>query len=164
MWFLIILLLLVVIIIYLLLAPFFIEVDSEKGLLRFRFHRLASTRILLENNALVIEIQITGWKRRIDLRPQMERKAKPAAQKRKRKRPEISWTKVKAILQSFKVNTCYVNLDLGDTEWNAFFIPVFFGLSRVSGKSFYINFIEKNEIKLKIENTMAHIFWAYFFK
>lgn len=164
MWLLIILLIPVVILIYLLFAPFLVEIDSERSLVRFRFHRLASTRVFLEGNALIIELKIPGWKKRIDLLEQKERVNKPVTEKRDKKAMKISFRKVKSILGSFKVNTCYVNLDFEDPEWNVFFLPVFVGLSRITGKSFNINFIEKNEIKLEIENTIARMGWAYLFK
>jgi hypothetical protein len=48
---------------YFLFAPFYVEIDTEKDLVQFRFHRLASAQFRRENSSLEIEIRIFWWRR-----------------------------------------------------------------------------------------------------
>lgn len=153
---------LLVLVCYLLFAPFYLEIDSEKGLLRVRFHHLASARLIGENTTLMIDLRVAGWKKKIDLFSREVPEKKPKAITRTESL-NISADQVKAVLQSFKVRRCLLNLDLGNVQWNGLLFPVFFWMSRSTGFSFSINFLDVNEIHLTIENNMARIMRAYYF-
>ena len=77
---------------------------------------------------------------------------------------KIKFSKIKAVLSTFKVNTFFVNLDTNDVLLNANLFPVFLGLRIYTGKELYINFIGKNEVKIEIENNMARVILAFIFK
>ena len=151
---------------YLLLAPFFVEVDSDIGLYRVRMHHIASAAVRLTESSLIMDLNVVGWKKAIDLFENREStskagwkeevKAKPI-----RKQRRISFRKVLAVIRSFKVNVCQVMMDTGDTPVNGMLYPVFYWLSAWSGKAFHVSFNDENTIKLQIENNIARILWAY---
>ncbi len=162
-WLLVVLCIPVLVFPYFLFAPFFLEIDSTRNLWRIRIHRLASARLLVENNSFMIELMIAGWKKRIDISALKRNKEKPEAEKkRKSDRPKITISKVISVIRSFKVNACYVNLSFEDVLLNAWLFPVFSELRRYSGKQFYINFKDVNMVKIEIENNMARMIWAWF--
>ena len=105
----------------------------------------------------------------MDLFTQNERK-KTTSQKKVLERRKggksfkIKFSKIKAMLHSFKVNTFFMNLDSNDVLLNANLFPIFLGIRIYTGKELYINFIGKNEIKIEIENNVARIIWAFIFK
>jgi len=163
------LLILITVLTYPLFAPFYLEIDSTKGLFRLRFHYIISARILLENSSLILEIKSPIWNKRIDLLAQNERKKtipkkKVLEKKKDRKSFKIKFSKIKAMLRTFKVNTFFVNFDSNDVLLNAKLFPVFLGLRIYTGKELHINFIGENEIKIEIENNLARIIWAFIFK
>jgi len=167
-WLLLILIILITVLTYLLFAPFFLEIDSTKGMFKIRFHHLISVRILLENSSLILEIKSPMWNKRINLLAQNERrktfpKKKVLEKKKDGKSFKIKFSKIKAMIRTFKVNTFFVNLDTNDVLLNAKLFPVFLGLRIYTRKELYINFIGKNEIKIEIENNMARIIWAFIF-
>ncbi len=105
----------------------------------------------------------------MDLFAQNERKKttppkKVLEKKKDGKSFKIKFSKIKAMLRTFKVNTFFVNLDSNDVMFNAKLYLVFLGLRIYTGKELYINFIGKNEIKIEIENNVARIIWAFIFK
>lgn len=168
-WFLLILLILISVLTYLLFAPFYLEIDSTKGLFRLRFHLMMSARILFENSSLIVEIKSPIWNKRIDMIVHNERKKtippkKVLEKKKDGKSFKIKFSKIKAVLSTFKLNTFFVNLDSNDVLLNAKLYPVFLGLRIYTGKELYINFIGKNEIKIEIENNIARVILAFIFK
>ena len=164
MWLLFLLAIFTIIISYLLFAPFYLEANSALSVFRIRFHKIAIAEIFISNRTLMVEIKLAGWKKQIDLLAPKAKKEKKKVKKTKRsKRQNFSFNKFKSIIKSFKVNTCYINLDFENVRWNAALFPVFYGLSRVTHQQFHINFIGQNQINLQIENNMARIIWAYLF-
>ena len=163
-WLLTILSIFILVFSYILFAPFYLEIDSSRSLFGIRFHHLARGRLLITDSSLKIDLRIAGWTNQIALLTQKERKEKPIVVKRKGNPRRISFSKMKAMLKSFKVNKCYLNLDLENAEWNGILFPAFFWMSRVTGKKIQINFLGANEIKLEIENNIARILWAFIFK
>jgi hypothetical protein len=172
-WLLLILFVLVVGLTYVLFAPFYLEIDSTKGLFRLRFHLVMSARVLMENSSLILEIKSPIWNKQVDLLAQNESKTKPIPkenilEKKRNKKgkrvSKITFSKIKAILHTFKINTFYVNLDFDDVLLNAKLFPVFLGLKLYSGKELNVNFIGENKIKIEIENNMARVILAFIFK
>jgi hypothetical protein len=165
-WLLAIICLVFIVVLYLLFAPFYLEIDTEKNLLRLRFHRFAYVRLLIENSSLKLHINIAVWNKKIDLLRQPvheNKKVSPTRIKPARKAQKISLKKVIAVLKTFKVNKCAVNMDFGDIQWNAILFPLFFWMSRMTGKHIQVNFTGKNNVKLEIQNNFARIIFAFLY-
>lgn len=56
-----------------------------------------------------------------------------------------------------------MSIDTGNMPLNGIMYPGFFWLSRLTGKTFEINFSDKNELILEIENNLAGLVKAFFF-
>jgi hypothetical protein len=163
-WILTVFILLFVLLSYLLFAPFYFEIDSTSRLLRIRFHRLASIRILFVRDSLVSEIKLPGWKKNFDLLALPERKRKGnREEKRKRKKFPLSANKIITILGSFRIKKCYVDMDFEDVRLNGILFPVFFWLGRLTGRKIAVNFLGRQDIQLAIENNLARVIWAYLY-
>jgi hypothetical protein len=121
--------------------------------------------VVTENGSLMLEWRVAGWKKRMDVMDLIKKKEKRVVkQKPKTGGLGISFSQVKAVMGSFKVNTFSLRVSFDDVILNAWLFPVFFELSRYSGKEFSINFIQENEVKIEIENTLARVLWAFFIK
>ncbi len=150
---------------YFLFAPFFLEINTVGALYRVRFHWLASARLIHTGRSLIVELKIAWWHKTIDLFTQRSKKEKPPHKevKIKRKRAfRISFRKMKAIFKSFKINTVHLTVDTGDMPLNGILYPCIMWLRIYSGKDISINFLDKNEMILEIENNCARMIWAYF--
>ena len=159
-WLLFILLLLILVICYLLFAPFYLEVDNIKHMIRVRFHRIISARFIIEDNTAFIKVKFLGWQLKFDLlKPKNERKKEP--HEKRMQSNKISTSKIIAVIGSFKINKFYVTLDTGNYALNARLIPVFYSLGYLINKTVTINFLQKNIFKLEIENNISRILWAY---
>ena len=162
--------------IYLLFAPFYIEIDSRAGLYRFRVHRLAYADVLFMKASLYIRIQILSWHREYDLlakRPPRNREIKQTADKTVVVKEEnadkaktafrygLTWPRIRAIINSFRITLCHVVIDTGDMPLNATLYPWFYILSQETGRTVMINFQGENEIALAVKNNIARILWAW---
>jgi len=162
-WLVILVLIIIAVFAYLLFAPFYLELNSSSGLCGIRFHRLAYAKLIITDNTLIIDLWIAGWVRRIDL---FAKNAKPKAKliKPKRKKPfKVSFSRVEAVLKSFKINKCYLNIDTGNVQLNGMLYPCFYWVGKVSHRPVGINFLDQNEIILEIENNMARVIRALIF-
>jgi hypothetical protein len=161
-WLLIPLLLLLLVSGYILLAPFYLELDSSRGIFRFRFHRLASARLYIKESSLLVDLKIFLWIKTIDLlAPRKEKKKKVIKKKKKKKRRMIPFRKIWAVVKSFKVNTCTLNIDTGNMPLNGILYPAFLWVSVKTGKHLMINFRDENEIIFETKNNIAHMLWAF---
>lgn len=142
---------------YILLAPFYIEINSISSLYGVRFHRLAYAKLIISDNSLKIDLRVAGWAKQIDLFVKRKPKEKPIQQKKKNKPFRISFSLVKAMLKSFKVNKFYFNLDTGNVQLNGILYPAFYWLSKYMDQPISINFSNKNELILETENNLARI-------
>ncbi|HEY8780400.1 MAG TPA: hypothetical protein VIM16_02195 [Mucilaginibacter sp.] len=151
---------------YLLFAPFYLEINSISGLCGVRFHRLAFAKLVISESSVKIDLWIAGWRKRIDpFAKSVKRKPtkKSIPPKQKKKPFKISFSSVKAVLKSFKINKCYLNIDSGNVQLNGLLFPGFYWLSKYTNKPLSINFLDRNEIILEIENNMARIIKALIF-
>lgn len=162
-WLLILLFVVLTIVIYLLFAPFYLEIDSIKDLFRVRFHRLAAARLVIKERSVKVELIIAGWKREFDPFSRALYKSKPHPAIKKRRKSSISLPLIKAMVKSFKINSCYLSIDTGDMPLNGILYPGFYWLSRLTGKTFEINFSDKNELILEIKNNIARIIRVFIF-
>ena len=149
---------------YLLFAPFYIEINSINGLCGVRFHRIASAKLILADNLFKIDLHIIGWRKQIDpFEKRAKTKEKTVVQNKKKQRSLFSISWAKALIKSFKVNNFYLNIDSGNLQLNGILYPCFYWLANYSGKPIAINFLNKNEIILEVENNMARIIRAFIY-
>lgn len=151
---------------YLLFAPFYLEINSANGLCAIRFHRLASAKLVFRDRSIKIELKIAGWKKQIDpINQFFKRIASETARRpsKQSKSKRLSFNLLKAILNSFKVNKCYLNIDTGSMELNGILYPGFYCLSYYTGKPIRVNFQDKNEIAVEIENNCARVIRAFIY-
>lgn len=147
--------LLISLLFYLLFGPFYLEVDSNIGMFRIRFHRIAAAWLIMENNSLKINLNIAGWTKQIDpFRKTGEHKKLPPPKKKKR---WVSLSLIKSVLNTFKITRLSFKADTGNMPLNAMLYPGFYAVSKYTGRSFEINFAGESEIILKIENNFARI-------
>lgn len=150
-----------IIILYLIFASFYLEIDSSKELLQFRYSRIASLRVKIINSSLILDLKILGWQKRIDPFKTTKKVSKPAKPKTKKKKRNIPFKKIIAVIKSFRINKCSLNIDSGDVALNGMIYPVFWGFSNISNQDFRINFTNQTELKLEVENKLGRIMWAY---
>ncbi len=154
---------------YLLFAPFYVEIDSEQGFFRFRFHELGSVDLRIVDYSLLLHIRVIRWTKDIDLlktKRTSKDKKKREEKVGKKKGKENQWMKVTpkkiiAVLKSFKINKCDVLIDSGDVQLNGILYPIFYLAGYYSNKNIRINFINENVIRLEIENSVARMSRAY---
>jgi hypothetical protein len=150
---------------YIFFAPFYFEINSNESLYRFRLSRLLTLNIINDNNIFFIEIKIVGITKRIELfgtKKAVDKIEKIKKKTKAKKKFNISFKKIKAVLATFMIKKCDISIDTGDMTLNGILFPAFYLLSFYSGKNISINFEEKNEINLLIKNNFARMAWAYF--
>ena len=162
-WLIFSLILLLLILSYLLFAPFYLVIDSESNMIRFKFYNIASLTFPYSEIPFILKLKIVGWIKQIKLSGNRSDKALPESKKRKKQFPKLSINKTKAILKSFKINHFRIDLDLGDVQWNGLLFPVFYWVGELSNKEININFIGRNTFKIEIENNLARMIRAYVF-
>jgi hypothetical protein len=158
------------VVIYFLFAPFFVEIDSNTGLFRIRFHHLAKVDFVFRESSIFLKVKVAWWQKEIDLlekKPLKRKKELPVAagKELKKKEKEFSFRKmlrkIKGVMKSFRVRQCFITIDTGDMPANGILYPWFWLLSRATGQTVLINFWGENEIVLKIENSVARMLRAY---
>jgi hypothetical protein len=148
---------------YLLFAPFYLEINSNNGFYGIRFHYLASANLVLVDDRLKINIKAVGWHRLMDpFAKSVKAEAKPVPSKKKKK-SRFSLALAKALLKTFKIKKCYLNVDTGDVRLNGILYPMAYWLGDYTAKPITINFLHHNEIDLEIENNMARLIRAYIY-
>lgn len=131
-----------------------------------RFHYLASARIIVIDDSLKIDLRIIGWKKQIDLINQLfKRKTGKITQKQyKNSKSKLSrLSLIRSILKSFKVNKCYLDIDTGNMQLNGILYPVFYWISKYTGKPIGINFQNQTEIIVEIQNNCARVIRAFIY-
>lgn len=158
----------VLIVVYLVTAPFVVEIDSVRELYQLRMHRLASARLHLRESSLMLNMNIAGWKKEVDLLQQKQKGKMDSAEttrkrteKSRKRKSKMSMKKIWAVLRTFRVRTFFVNVDTGDMPTNGILFPVLYGLSVWSRREFHINFVNQNVIRLEVRNSVARVLWAY---
>jgi hypothetical protein len=161
-WLMVILLVLTILMAYLLFAPFSLQVDSVKGIFRFRFHKLARGILLIRDNTLLLSLKIAGWQKDIDLLKKRAGK-KPGASKKEPQKRKVQFPFRKAIrvLNSFKIKQFFITISWPHMHLNGILYPVTIWLSSISGKTISTNFQNENIIVLEIENNIARMLWAF---
>lgn len=146
---------------YLLFAPFYLEINSRSGLFRVRFHWLVIARLYLNESSLILDLNIAGWQKQIDLLAERPPLRKISKIEYREERKNIPLKKIKSILKSFKINKFYLTLCFDTMPLNGILYPIFMWVSWKTGKVIEINFWNENEIILEIENNFFRIIRAY---
>jgi hypothetical protein len=160
----IICLLIVCPIIYLLTAPFYLEIDSTSGLIQFRFHHILKARLILNENVPIIDFNSLVWRKEIRL---LSKNRNPGLMKiDKREKPKsknkiITLSKLKSILQSFRINKLLLTIDTGEMQLNGILYPLFLLVANETGENISINFSGQNKLILQIENNLYRIIRAF---
>ena len=164
-WSLAFLLVVVAGVMYVFFAPFYLEINSDDGTYRVRFHWVAAAYIIPANNTLVVKLQILGWQKQFDVFTSIKKREKPkvAIKETKKKKSVFSLVLVRDVLKTFQVNKCIVLFDTGDMPLNGILYPVLYWLSRKTGKTLQITFDDTNTIQLQIENNLARIAKAFIY-
>jgi hypothetical protein len=150
-------------------APFFLEIDSNSGVLRIRYHWIATADLLVGNNSLYVNLKIGWWKKEYDL---LKRRTKikggtgstilTGKHKKINSFSSLKSGKImKGLLASFHLKKCYIMIDTDDMPLNGILYPWFWLLTNQTKKNVMINFHGENIVILQLENTMARILWAY---
>ncbi|HEV7231367.1 MAG TPA: hypothetical protein VGO45_08575, partial [Bacteroidia bacterium] len=160
---LILLFLVLSIVTYVFFAPFYLEVNTESGLYRMRFHRLTSVSLKLIDNVPIAEIRLAGWKKQIDLSamssPQTPKEKKAFAGNKKTR--NIPWKKIPGLFKGFQIRKCRVTIDTGDMQLNGMLYPLFYLIGFYGHRDISINFMNENTIILEIKSSLARMSWAY---
>ena len=147
--------------VYLLFVPFFLEIDTTSGKYSFKIYGIAGARIYISDDTLMLDINITAWHKQIDLFEHKKRQQKVKKKKIKKERRKIYFHKILAVIKSFKIDKLRLIIDSGNEQLNGILFPVFELASYTTGKTLKINFIDRNEFELTLENNLARILWAY---
>jgi hypothetical protein len=148
---------------YILFAPIYIILDSSKNLYQIEVLRLAKVKIIPHDHDLFLEYKIAFWSTRSNLFTQKKEKKQPSKNTLARKKKSISFNKLHAVWRSFKVKQFSVDVDFGNPQVNGILYPVFLMASKWTNKEIMINFEGTNSVKVKFENSIARMLWAYIF-
>ena len=165
-WLLIVILLLLTIVGYLLFAPFYLEIDTTRDIYQVRFHRLAVAGIAVRGQSLVLGVRVIWWKKEIDLRKMLFSRRQPTNKKDEKKRREhvkraVPFRKVLAVLRSFGIRECVINVDFGEVTTNGMLFPAAWLASRATGRQMEVNFVGYTVVILTVRNNLARMAWAY---
>lgn len=161
MWLLIIIALLIIILIYLLFAPIYLEINNRKGLFQLRIHKLVNAKLINCSNSIIIELKIGFWKKQIDLLKLKTKSGGIAEVKPTINKGTVPLKKILALLKSFKLRTFYVNVDFGNEQLNGILYPLFFYHGYINNRFIRINFLNKNEVVLIVENRLYNMIWSF---
>ncbi len=152
--------LLIAMLAYLLFAPIFLELNTITQFYGIRFHRLASAKLICPQNRLTIHLSIIGWHKQVELHARYRTKKQKPSVAPKRKSLKARLNMARALMASFKIRECYINIDTGNNQVSGLLFPAFFWLAKFTGKQIAINFTNQNQIVLEIENNMARLLKA----
>ena len=148
------------IIIYALFAPLLFEIDSGNYIYQFRIVPIFKLYWVTDELLGHPEMSIFGIHKKLPF-PSFRKKSKKL--KIKKSSPvTFNLKRFISIIRTFKVKKCIVNVDTGNMPLNGILFPFMYILSRITGKTFHINFIGKNEVVLTIKNNAFSILKAYF--
>lgn len=153
-------------VLYLLFAPFYLEIDTSKSICMARLHWLGVARLLIRENSLVLRWRILGIGKDTDLVVETRgpKSSKPNKRSKKpRKAADPPLRKIIAVIRSFKVNKFSLQLDTGNMELNGLLFPWLSGVSWLLHRNVWINFNDRNELILEIENNAFRVLRAFLF-
>lgn len=152
--------------IYFFTAPFYFEIDSNKGLFRFRFHRLIYLYLTLHERTILLTLKSGFWQKEFDLlNSEKSYKQKKEKKKNLNKKKPFSHSKiirkVKGVFYSFQIKKCELIIDTGDQSLNGNLYPWLYLLSFQTQMIIRVNFQGENTILLIVKNSIGRIVWAF---
>ena len=147
------------VIVYVLFAPLLVEIDSRNSIYQFRMVPIFRLWWVSCEFFGQTEMSIFGIHKKLTF-SNLKEKANQLKIK-STKQLNFSFQQFFAILKSFKVQQCVVDIDTGNMPLNGKLFPVMFLLSGLTGETFHINFTGKNEVVLIVKNNIYSILKAY---
>lgn len=145
---------------YALFAPLLVEIDSKSNVYQFRIVPIFRVWWVMDNLMGHPEMSIFGIHKKFVA--QNFNIETTSLETKKKVQLKLNFRRVLAIIQSFKVEKCIVNIDTGDMPLNGKLFPVMYIFSELTGKTFHINFVGKIEVMFTIKNNAYNILKAYF--
>lgn len=152
--------------VWLLSLKLVLRLDSEQDLYEVRAGSIARLWYDVSSNELYYSV--FGWKRKLTPRPPEAVAEKPVRGEKPRRKSKRRLTtqqllrKIRAVLQTFHVTRCEVEIDTGDPIANAYLFPVFFFI-RGKQKKFAVRYDGNSRILLEVNNRLARIVRAVLF-
>jgi hypothetical protein len=140
-----------------------LQLNNSTGFYGVRFHRLATANLVVTDGHLKINLQAMGWQTRIDPFVKKAKVEPSGASKKKKKKWRFTFPMLKALLLTFKIKTCCLDIDTGNVQLNGLLYPVFYWFSSFTTQAIAINFLNHNNINLTIENNIARLIKAYIY-
>lgn len=148
---------------YFFFAPFFIEVDSTRSIYRFRFHRLLSLDLKVQEDVRM-RMSLLGWK--TDFKPALYKTGKKPQDKKEGVKRDFQLNvvgrKLLNVLKSFRLTKCHIRITMEDMQLNGILYPMAAWLSWYSKKDIQISFTGSNVVIVEIKNNLARMSWAWF--
>lgn len=143
----------------LLFAPFYIYIDSVREVYGLRFQRLVSVYFVTSPSP-ALDVKIAWWRHSVLLKGGRGTLPYPAPAGSSRTIP-YSLQKVFAVIRSFRVKQCFINIDTGNMQLNGLLYPLLIWLTWRSRKQVQINFTGETEVVVKLQNNLARMAWAW---
>ena len=156
----------------LLFAPVRLRVNSQERLAELSALLVVKGAVVMEDHTIWLRLRVFGFTRKWDLLKLAAEKREPSKAKKK-KSPRVGGEskkergnfpplrKIIGVVKSFRVHELVLRIDTGDYALNGFLFPLFYWLSRWSGKTIEINFLDRNELILDVSNTPARALYAF---
>lgn len=146
-----------IVIFLILYIPIWIEINSLKDEYRIRWGKL-----IIMGITPTWEMYMTffGYRRIISLKSPPHKKLSRPKSKRSERR-KIKFRSLLAVLKSFEIKRWDIQWDMGDMALNGKIFPIFYFISKLTGKPTSINFIGKNQIVITVRNSVYRILHAY---
>ena len=160
---LVLIIVLALIITYLLFAPLLIEIDTHSNVYMFSVSPLFSIRWVTDEFPGHAELNVLGFKKKLDPFAWNEKNEVKQIEKRERRASKfkMSFQKMISLFKSFRIRKWLVNIDTGNMALNGEMYPFMYLLTRMTGKEFYINFVGKTEVVITIENNAFRMLMAF---
>jgi hypothetical protein len=147
------------VIVYALFAPIILEIDSRSYLYQFRIVPIFRIWWASDNLFGHPEMSIFGIRKKLTFLD-FNKNAEESKTK-KISKSKFRFFRFISLIKSFRVRTFYVDIDTGNMPLNGKLYPIMFLLSRITGKSFNINFIGKTEVVIALRNNAFRLLKAY---
>ena len=153
---------------WLLFAPISLNIDSRKNKYLINWGGLGNLTLIPDKEEWFFNFKIGFWKKKIFLSSLIERQRrkdeKESEPGKKKKKTKISFfktrRKIRRFVTSFNVRVCRINLDTDDYYWNALLIPVVQLVNKGNLHRIVINFKNKNDVLLIIENRLIKVLYS----
>lgn len=148
---------------YLLWVPFYIEVNSDTGILRARFPLLAEARLFIDHYTLLLSWDILGWGSKTDLLATKQTASASVTVKKPARTGKngMSFSKAMLLLKTFSITKCEIAVDTGSMPLNGMLYPQFYLAGLIMRKNISINFHNENRVIIEVTNSFSRLLWAF---